>query len=145
MSGRKYYKHVIIGTQWIENDDPLNKTQIDHINRDRSDNRINNIRWCSPSENMSNQSGYNNIEYNYIDYEDIPDDLIIVDEYNGYEFENYFYSAETNRFYYDTGINCRELVIHFNGDNAFVRVRDVNNFSTSIYFTKFKRLNNFEF
>ena len=39
---RKYFKHILIGKQFIKNDDPTNKNQIDHINRDKTDNHINN-------------------------------------------------------------------------------------------------------
>jgi hypothetical protein len=139
MSGIKYLKHVVIATQFIPN--PDNLPEIDHINRDRTDNHIMNLRFVSRVENMRNQSGRFDHEYNYIDYDDLPDDLIEVDEYNGYQFQNYYYSPQMNRFYLDTGINCRELVIHFTrSDNAYVRVRDVNSFSTSISYTKFKRL-----
>ena len=41
--------------QWIPNDDPANKTVIDHINRNRADNRIENLRWSSISENNHNR------------------------------------------------------------------------------------------
>lgn len=45
-------------------------TEIDHINRDRSDNRVCNLRWCSRHENQTNmsnnnpnQSGHNHITW----------------------------------------------------------------------------------
>ena len=139
MSGIKYLKHRVIATQFIPN--PDNLEFVDHINRNRSDNHIDNLRFVSHADNMRNRSGIMNVEYNIIEYDYLPDDLIEVDEYNGYQFQDYYYSPNTNRFYLDTGVNCRELYINFNAaGNAYVRVCDINRFSTSIYFTKFKRL-----
>ena len=46
--------HRLLGLMFIENDDPLNKTIIDHIDRDRSNNDLNNLRWVSCIENNNN-------------------------------------------------------------------------------------------
>jgi hypothetical protein len=35
-----------------------NKSQIDHINRIRADDRLENLRWATPSENCRNKYGY---------------------------------------------------------------------------------------
>jgi len=39
---------------------PDNKPTIDHINRDRSDDRLENLRWADLSEQCSNKTLYNN-------------------------------------------------------------------------------------
>ena len=61
--------HRLIAIHYIPN--PENKREVDHINRDRSDNRIENLRWVTHSENMQNKgiridntSGVKYISYN---------------------------------------------------------------------------------
>ena len=141
----QYLKHRIVAIQFIPNDDPLVKTEVDHINHDRSDYHLSNLRWCSAKENQLNKSTHKGVDYEFIDYEETPDDLVEVRDYGKYRFEDYYYSPETNRFYFDTGVNLRVLHINFtkNG-SAFVYARNTENKSTSIMFTKFKRLYGFD-
>lgn len=47
-----YRVHRLVAEAFIPN--PNNLPQIDHINTDRSDNRVCNLRWCSHKENMNN-------------------------------------------------------------------------------------------
>ena len=51
---KKMCIHRLIALAWIPN--PENKPQIDHINKDRKDNRIENLRWATAMENMNNLS-----------------------------------------------------------------------------------------
>lgn len=135
-----YYKHRLVAKQFILN--PENLPVIDHINHVKSDNRIDNLRWVSYTDNNKNKISSKNIVYNFIDYAEFDDDdLMQVDCYNDHEFEDYYYNIETNRFYYDTGVNYRELHINYSKYcSAYVFMKDMENKSVNIYFNKFKRL-----
>ena len=51
--GNKLYAvHRLIAETFLGN--PQNKPEIDHINRDRSDNNISNLRWATRKENCRN-------------------------------------------------------------------------------------------
>ena len=145
LNGDLYYKHKLVAMHFIENDSPLIKTEVDHINHDRSDYHLENLRWCSPSQNQRNKSSYKGVECEYIEYDDMPDDLVEVRDYGKHKFEDYYYSPENNRFYFDTGINLRVLHINFkkNG-SAFVNVISTEGKQVQIMFTKFKKLYGFD-
>ena len=51
--------HRIIAEAFIPN--PDNKPQIDHINRNKLDNRVENLRWVTAQENSNNRT--TNLEY----------------------------------------------------------------------------------
>ena len=88
INGKKYYKHRLIAIQFIPN--PDNHPQVDHINHNRTDNRIENLRWVSCLQNMNNQSVSNNgrkIEY----VQELPDEVIVVNQYHQYHFEGYYF------------------------------------------------------
>tara|TARA_R110001632_G_C11040622_1_gene383202 strand:- start:11 stop:466 length:456 start_codon:yes stop_codon:yes gene_type:complete len=64
--------HRLLGIHFIPNSE--NKPCIDHINRDRLDNRIENLRWATIQENncnttikKNNKLGHKNICYNKSD------------------------------------------------------------------------------
>lgn len=55
LNGTYYMKHVLIARQFLPNDDPVHKNEVDHKNRNRSDYHLSNLRWVSQSTNNYNR------------------------------------------------------------------------------------------
>jgi hypothetical protein len=47
---RRFMLHRVVAMTWIPNDDEL-KTQVNHINEIKTDNRVENLEWCTASYN----------------------------------------------------------------------------------------------
>lgn len=45
------FVHRLVAEAFIYNDDPLNKTTVDHIDANKTNNHISNLRWMTASEN----------------------------------------------------------------------------------------------
>ena len=139
----QYLKHRLIAIQFIDNPDSY--PCVDHINHNKADNRIKNLRWTSQQENCKNKKSYKDREYNYFEYDELNnEDMIVVNEYNKYEFKDYYYNPDTDKFYYDTKENYKELHINHNKNGViFVNMIDINNKSIRVYIKKFKKMYNF--
>ena len=137
LNGDKYLKHRIIALQFIPNDDPNNKTEVDHQNQIQTDNRVENLRWVTRSENAKNIKSYKRQKVQYVD--ELPDDFIEFILYNGREFEGYSYSPSENKFYFDNGARIR--VINLNNNNGYERfkARDITGVYRNITVQKWLR------
>ena len=97
---RKYRKHNLVANQFIPNPDDLDV--VDHINRNRLDNRIQNLHWCSTAENARNKTSQRGITYEFRD--EISDEAVVVRDYGIHSFEDYYYVPEEDAFYFYNGL-----------------------------------------
>ena len=138
LNRKTYYKHRLIAFQFISN--PDNLPEVDHVNHNRADNRLENLRFVSSHDNSINKASNKGVLYEYVD--SLPEDAIIVNEYttrnNHHEFENYFYHNDV--FYFFNGIKYRKLNVHEKANHSLcVQLIDINNRYVSVYYSKFKQ------
>lgn len=61
INGKHYSVHRLVGETFI-GPIPENKQEIDHISRNPQDNRVENLRWASRSDNMRNTSEHDRVD-----------------------------------------------------------------------------------
>ena len=63
--GKKFskYNHRLVALIFIDN--PDNKKEVDHIDRDKLNNNVNNLRWANHSENNRNKNAQSNNKSGY--------------------------------------------------------------------------------
>ena len=139
LNRRHYLKHRIIAKQFIKN--PNNYNCVDHINRNKTDNHISNLKWASHSINSRNKSSNCGVEYTYIDYDAAPRDLIIITDYGKHELVDYYYSPSNDLFFYDNDDQLRILHINENKHSIkYIYAMNIYNKKFKIFYDKFKKL-----
>ena len=137
LSGKKYLFHVLLARQFIENPNPEQYKYVDHINRNKLDNSLANLRWTTSKGNCLNKSSSKRIEYEYV--KELPEGSIPVESYGNHRFDNYYYHDDV--FYFFNEVAYKKLYVN---KNKFVNVKDTNNKYTQICIRKFKRLYGFD-
>lgn len=56
---KNMYVHILIANAFIPNSDPENKIQVNHMNKIKNDNRVENLEWVTRSENMTHANKIN--------------------------------------------------------------------------------------
>ena len=97
---KNYYHHVLI---WISHFGSYDKTKfdIDHIDHNRTNNHIDNLRLVSKSLNNINRGNQNSKHFEY--YNDLPDKTVINEEHRIY------YCKQYNKFFRFVVSEYREL------------------------------------
>jgi hypothetical protein len=106
---RLYYLHKIIALQFIKNPDPENYIMIDHIDRNRLNNSVDNLRFVSPSQNNRNKKSHRGRVYNYV--QNLPEGAVEINPFPN--LRDTYYQAG-NKIYVNNLVNYRELYIDKN-------------------------------
>jgi hypothetical protein len=130
-----YKLHRVIALQFVPNPDPNRFTVVDHIDRNKQNNTIANLRWVTQSFNCKNLSSYSNQKYDWLDM--LPEDLVQIQRYHRYNFENLFYAQ--GNFYVQVGNHYRKLEVKTHGSRSGVNAQDDGGKNIWLYLSKIKR------
>jgi hypothetical protein len=104
----------------VPNSDPKRCTVVDHIDRNKKNNAIDNLRWVEPEFNGKNCISHSKQMYEWVDM--LPEDLVQIQRYRCYNFDHLFYSQ--GNFYVQVGNQYRRLKLVAYGSGSGVNVQD---------------------
>ena len=131
MNGITYSKHRLIAQQFIPNDDPENKTMIDHINHDRTDYHLSNLRWVSRIDNTRNMATLMGEQVPI--HDKLPDTAEPLESYGSHWFDGLFIDYEQEKLYLFNGVNYRELIPRRNQSSIVYYCYDLQKKRVSLY------------
>lgn len=132
IQGRSIPIHQLLGEEFLLKDNAYNgKLYIDHIDQDKENNTLENLRYIPPSLNNRNMN-----------HEDLPvfiqlDRPMKIEEYAGKQFSNLFYSQ--GHFYIAHNGLYYELQWHECKGNDYVHVQQSDGKGLNIYKKKFQK------
>ena len=128
LNKKDYYKHRLIALQWIPN--PNNLKEIDHMNQNNTDNRIENLRWSTRSENLKNRTSNKGVKYTF--YDKLPDTAESLDSYNGHDLDGVYIDYTTEKLYLFNGVKYRELIPLKNKGNIYYTLYSIEDMHISL-------------
>ena len=114
--------HQLVAEAFVENINPGVYTQVDHVNRIRSDNRARNVRWVDAFGNQYNRAD------RFHNTADRPGpESVQVRQYGRHIFDRLYYDGRGIFFMYiDEHMGFREIVPKSQGNSYVIRCMDVS-------------------
>jgi hypothetical protein len=92
-----YGYHRLIAEMFVYNSDPITKTNVDHIDRNKHNNTIENLRWVSPGVNSLNRV-FSNDNHANVFVKSLPDNARQITHYRGNELKYQYFIANNSVF-----------------------------------------------
>jgi hypothetical protein len=121
--GKRHLKHHrLVAQKFILN--PNNLPYVDHIDHNRTNNSISNLRWSSEKENSNNKC-----TMDFVNTSDMPDDLAPLQYYlKGIKPIGLFYSLSEDQYYEHDPIYNRYKKLKNNGNYISTTMNQVKKF-----------------
>jgi hypothetical protein len=99
------YIHKLMAVQFLTPDG--DKKVIDHIDRNRTNNSLSNLRYTTTSMNCLNRSSHRNVVYEYIDT--LPEGATLLKPWDGIDLKYDYYKSGNDVYLYNS-IAYRKLI-----------------------------------
>ena len=109
ISNRTYPVHRIIAQQFITNEDPEHLTDVNHINHNKTDNRIENLEWITHSANLAHRKSFKKQRSEYVTAIN-PETTVRVNEYDDLKLPRYYFDTATSTLYLHQKNNKYKIV-----------------------------------
>ena len=124
LNGKDYNKHMVVAEQFIPKPDTDLPLEVDHINNDKKDYHIENLRWVTHKVNCINKKGYRKIDYEYFDT--LPEGAKAFNVFKQSHFIDYYYDNNADMYHFN-GLRYRKLHVLSNSKSPdHYDVRDIN-------------------
>ena len=108
LNGKICTKHRSIASQWIPN--CKNLPQIDHMDGDKTNNHIDNLRWVDNSMNNRNRNSTMHHEHIYVNT--LPNIAVQLTNYRKYSLSDVYIDYANEKIYQFNGVRFREITLH---------------------------------
>ena len=138
LNKRTYPYHRILAKHFIPN--PNGLPEVDHRNRDKANNSLDNLRWVTRSQNSINRTRMKYGKREFLDH--APNDIIEIRNFNTFEYpaEKYFFCGENDQVVQRVD-DHRWRYLNMTTDNGYLRInmRDINGHNHHVYVHKLIR------
>ena len=119
IDGTSRFVHRIVAQQFINND--IEGMDVNHINGNRIDNRIENLEIITHADNLSVRRQFNKQQSQYIKQIN-SDNVVQLQTYNGHTFDKYFFDKTNQILYLRQERNNRYKVVNPTNNGTYLIV-----------------------
>ncbi|CAL6016665.1 Conserved_hypothetical protein [Hexamita inflata] len=107
-SSKQFFIHRLVAQAFL-GECPENH-EVDHIDRNRQNNQLSNLRYVTRSQNLRNRSSYVGHLAEYLEV--LPSTCVQLNTYKHHTFDRYYIDTETNELYSFDNNQYRKLILN---------------------------------